>query len=1045
VVDEYPKAATQLLASEDVQFFVALGKRRGQKPFPFISVLDADFGAQLQKDAIWQSEDLGTVVDGDPQRVGIQQGPVSAQYAVVIDEPVKSILDGIYHSHIESLTDILHCGDKSSIPVIEYIGAEPAAVSLPATVQEQISESRRVYWMPLREDQLPELDTWLLALAGPRKSWLHALVTTPHFAQGDRIVDNYARRVLRPRSGRKVTVHIENGLPSSVEIANAAGVLELEASCSADRTIRLTIHHTTVHSVVVPLPLVLAYEPSHVHAPIHRGIHTDNNPETDFAISVWTVSADEPTTYVDIADANEAVRDEFTITSGHSRAFCDAVGNRAWQYAVSRDGRMLAPMEFMQISAMRCLQRVINSTIFGSGQSNVIHIDNRLEFEDGVDALCVGDTISVTARIDCMVNVKSGKRLMLTASFGRAGQKIGAMKSTFLSRFHYLDAPRTFQYHRNQKIAISLASVAEVAVLEAKEWFFYLGDTRVTIELGMDIEFCLDSEYRFAKEGVYSSIVTTGTVSVKARGSRRVHIADVDYRWGRAAKNPVVEYLNRHRVADDGHLFDDGGYSLTTAANAKLAMATAPASNWNYAKYSLDCNPIHTNPYIADYSGLPEMIAHGLRTAASTRAIVETIAAKGRVERTRAYEVAFIDMVLPRDRLSTELFHVGMKRGRMLVKGRTSKEGGGPVMDVTAEVDQPKTAYVFTGQGSQEPGIGMALYEQSAEARGIWDRANKHMLDTYDIDLLDIVRTNPKELTIYFHGKAGERVQGNYMALSKRVPDDSYMDGFKQTPLIPGITAQSCSHTFLSSTGLLDATQFTQVALTVSAMAAVADMRAKGLVQSDAMFAGHSLGEHCALAAMADIFAVEDVVDITFYRGLLMQSAVPRDEQGRSEFGMAAVDPSRVAKGFGEDQLHLVVDAINAASPGLLEIVNYNVRGHQYVAAGTLTNLAVLRLVLDAIAATGVPTAEAVSTVLTGPIGTEAVRSKATIPLHGIDAPFHSQLFAGHVPDLREALRTKLHDGTVSPDMLGRRYIPNLTAVPFEVTRAYFETVYMLT
>ncbi|KAJ1722166.1 fatty acid synthase alpha subunit Lsd1, partial [Coemansia biformis] len=29
--------------------------------------------------------------------------------------------------------------------------------------------------------------------------------------------------------------------------------------------------------------------------------------------------------------------------------------------------------------------------------------------------------------------------------------------------------------------------------------------------------------------------------------------------------------------------------------------------------------------------------------------------------------------------------------------------------------------------------------------------------------------------------------------------------------------------------------------------------------------------------------------------------------------------------------------------------------------------------------------------------------------------------------------------------MLGRRYIPNLTAVPFEVTRAYFETVYMLT
>ncbi|KAJ1727024.1 fatty acid synthase alpha subunit Lsd1, partial [Coemansia biformis] len=357
------------------------------------------------------------------------------------------------------------------------------------------------------------------------------------------------------------------------------------------------------------------------------------------------------------------------------------------------------------------------------------------------------------------------------------------------------------------------------------------------------------------------------------------------------------------------------------------------------------------------------------------------------------------------------------------------------------DVDQPKTAYVFTGQGSQEPGMGMALYEQSAEARGIWDRANRHMLDTYDIDLLDIVRTNPKEFTVYFHGKAGERIRNNYMALSKRVPDKTSADSFRLAPIIPEISAQSRSHTFRSSTGLLNATQFTQTALILVAMAAVTDMRAKGLVQSDAMFAGHSLGEYCALAAMADIFTLEGLLDITFYRGLLMQSAVPRDEQGRSEFGMAAVDPSRVAKGFGEDQLHLVVDAINAASPGLLEIVNYNVRGHQYVAAGTLANLAVLRLVLDAIAATGVPAVEAVSTVLAGPVSTEAVRGRATIPLRGIDVPFHSRQLLDGVPEFREALRTKFNCDTVSPDVLYHRYIPNLTAVPFEVSREYFERV----
>ncbi|KAJ2470341.1 fatty acid synthase alpha subunit Lsd1, partial [Coemansia sp. RSA 2131] len=122
----YPDSKTQLLTSEDVQFFVQLCKRRGQKPLPFIPVLDLDFGVLLLKDTVWQSEDLASVVDQDPQRVGIQQGPVAAQYSTRADEPVKDIIDGIYNSHVAALLERLHHGDKSSVPVVEYIGAEPA-------------------------------------------------------------------------------------------------------------------------------------------------------------------------------------------------------------------------------------------------------------------------------------------------------------------------------------------------------------------------------------------------------------------------------------------------------------------------------------------------------------------------------------------------------------------------------------------------------------------------------------------------------------------------------------------------------------------------------------------------------------------------------------------------------------------------------------------------------------------------------------------------------------------------------------------------------
>ena len=48
-----------------------------------------------------------------------------------------------------------------------------------------------------------------------------------------------------------------------------------------------------------------------------------------------------------------------------------------------------------------------------------------------------------------------------------------------------------------------------------------------------------------------------------------------------------------------------------------------------------------------------------------------------------------------------------------------------------AEIEQPVTAYVFTGQGSQEQGMGMELYGSSPVAKEVWDRADKYLLDNY--------------------------------------------------------------------------------------------------------------------------------------------------------------------------------------------------------------------------------------------------------------------------------------------------------------------------
>ncbi|KAJ2715826.1 beta subunit of fatty acid synthetase, partial [Coemansia spiralis] len=452
VEQSYPETATRLLTAEDVQFFIALCKRRGQKPFPFVPVLDADLGVLLLKDSAWQSEDLHTVIGGDPQRVFIQQGPVAAQHSTAADEPAKDILDGIYLGHIASLVERLHGGDESTIPVTEFVGMEPASVALPATVRVDVSESERVFWLPPSASQLPELNAWLHALAGPRKSWLYALVTTPRIAQGTATVENYARRMLQPRPGRRVTVHLADGVPALVEIADSAGALELMARCSADRTICLAIHHQTVHGAVVVLPLTLTYAPSQPLAPIHGCSDEYDDALQTFAVDVWNASADQPAAYTDIIRTDAVIHDELLITEGHSRALCRSVGNRSQQYARPHNGRLGAPAEFLNIATTRVLLGLLQSSAAGTGMHSIVHLYNRVESNDCLTRLHVGDTLSAAMHIESMEVTESGTKLSLAGCIHRDGQQIATMSAGFLARQRYIAASRAFEHRRGETL-----------------------------------------------------------------------------------------------------------------------------------------------------------------------------------------------------------------------------------------------------------------------------------------------------------------------------------------------------------------------------------------------------------------------------------------------------------------------------------------------------------------------------------------------------------------------------------------------------------------
>lgn len=196
--------------------------------------------------------------------------------------------------------------------------------------------------------------------------------------------------------------------------------------------------------------------------------------------------------------------------------------------------------------------------------------------------------------------------------------------------------------------------------------------------------------------------------------------------------------------------------------------------------------------------------------------------------------------------------------------------------------------------------------------------------------------------------------------------------------------------------------------------------------------------------------SIKTLMDVVFYRGLTMQVSIERDEFGETNFSMAAVNPKRVGKFFDDRALRPLVKMI-ADESGVLEIVNFNVEGEQYVCAVSLQNLYVMGEILDHLSK-ATNRAELVSEVFSSdePCDTELgdliatfivqsnklhqplqlARGIATIPLKGIDVPFHSTHLrrCGFVPQVLRA-----------EDRLAGRWVPNVMAKPFSLQDEYLE------
>lgn len=420
------------------------------------------------------------------------------------------------------------------------------------------------------------------------------------------------------------------------------------------------------------------------------------------------------------------------------------------------------------------------------------------------------------------------------------------------------------------------------------------------------------------------------------------------------------------------------GFSVDNTPRRALrrVVIRAPKDMTAFARTSGDFNPIHTSKRGAAISGLSAPLVHGMWLSAAAQHVAQALDEKGARYDLVGWTYNMYGMVQLDDEVEITVERVGKVRRRGLALEITCRVNGQIVSKASALTRAPRAAFVYPGQGIQKQGMSLDERAKSPAVRETWERADKLTREKLGFSILAVVRDNPKELTAN--------------GVTYRHPE-----------------------------GLLNLTQFTQVALATVAFAQTARLREAGCDIWPAYFAGHSLGEYNALSSFAQIIPLETVLELVFHRGSTMHHLIERDEQGRSNYRMGALRPNQF--GVDDDGVNAYVEGISKQTGEFLQIVNYNLAGQQYAIAGTIKGL-------KALAQDSAKRAK------------EYGGKPPFMFVPGIDVPFHSRILRKGVPEFRDKLDSLLPKH-IDYSVLVGRYIPNLVACPFELTREFAQKI----